>query len=98
MESLDAKELDSLAEFVRRVLAVACGIDAAALDDCTELADLGLDSLTLVTVLAQVEAVYGVDFSTADTLAALGASNVTELLAAISRAAAGARGCDRARR
>jgi acyl carrier protein len=76
---------DSLPGFVRRVLAAVCGCEPAAFDDRTDLADLNLDSLALVTVLTQIEAVYDVDFSTADTLDALGARDLRELVAAIAR-------------
>jgi acyl carrier protein len=91
MRHRNADGSETLAALVRRALGAACSVDACGLDDRTELADLNLDSLTLVTVLAQIEAVYGVDFSTADTLDAFGAADVGELVGTIARVVARAR-------
>ncbi|HEX5421711.1 MAG TPA: acyl carrier protein [Gammaproteobacteria bacterium] len=74
--------------FVLRVLAAACRAHPAALDPQTSMAELGMDSLTLVAVLSQVEAAYGLEFTTDDTLALMGAGDVGELVAAIELRAA----------
>jgi acyl carrier protein len=68
---------------VVRVLAVACRADAGALDRQTSMADLAMDSLTLVAVLSQVEAAYGVEFKADETLALMGAEDVGQLVGAI---------------
>ena len=71
--------------FVLRAISVACAVAGVDVDRNTPLLDLRMDSLTLVAVLSQVEAVFQVDFSTAETLDLLGAASVGELVAAIER-------------
>ena len=80
-----ASDSSSVELFVLRAIAIACPVAAVAVDRNTPLLDLRMDSLTLVAVLSQVEAVFQVDFSTAETLDLLGAASVGELVAAIER-------------
>jgi len=72
-----------LSEFVRAAIAQAANLDAAAVSGETHLLDLNLDSLTLVSVLAQVEAVHGIELEPEEILSMLEASRVLELVSRI---------------
>lgn len=71
---------------VVRAVAEACRSASGTVGPRSRLADLAMDSLTLVAVLARMEAVFGVDFGVDETLEALGAEDVAGLAAAVARA------------
>ena len=85
MQAGAASDAADVGSFVRRTLAAACRVDPASLSDTTSLLELHADSLTLVSVLSQVEVAFAVDFSAKDTADLLAADDVGELVAAVER-------------
>jgi acyl carrier protein len=75
-------------ELLRSVLAHACGIEAARIVPQSDVLELGLDSLSLVAVLTQMETICGLELTSDDTLAMLEASSVAELAEVLERAVA----------
>ncbi|HEY8520082.1 MAG TPA: acyl carrier protein [Gammaproteobacteria bacterium] len=69
----------SLTGFVCDALAQACSRDRRDVSPDTRMLELDVDSLTLVSVLAQVEAVYGIELTPEDTLAMMEAAAVSDL-------------------
>lgn len=69
-----------LATFVCSTIALACNRDPASVSPRAGLLDLHMDSLTLVSVLAQVEAVYEVSLTPEDTLALVSVTHVSDLI------------------
>lgn len=69
-----------IAEFVCATLALACRKERGAVDLRTNFLELNVDSLTLVSVLAQVEAVYAVELTPNQLLPLIEARNVSELV------------------
>lgn len=68
-------------------IAAACRVDPETIGRATRLADLQLDSLTFVSVLAGIEAACGVEFDTEVTLRCLAAHDVGDLLDIVRSAA-----------
>jgi len=81
-----------LAEFLCAAIAQAANRDPAAIGAATPLLDLDLDSLTLVSVLSQIEAVYGIELEPEEIMSMLEASRIGDLAARIEAALAGRRG------
>lgn len=69
-----------ITDFICSTLALACNRDADSLTPDTSLYDINVDSLTMVAVLAQAEAVYEIELSPDDTLALLEALSVSDLI------------------
>lgn len=69
-----------LAEFICATIAQACNAKPATITPATNVLDAGMDSLTLVSVFAQVETVYGIELSTDDTLGLLEAVTIADLI------------------
>jgi len=84
----------SIAELVCTAVAHACGRGRHEITLDAQMADLVMDSLTLVSVLAQAEAVYGIDLDPDDTLSMMEAERVADLVdrlaAVVGRAQRGA--------
>lgn len=81
-----------LADLLRVTIAQACNLEPASVTGAMSMLELGLDSLTLVSVLAQLEAVYGLELTGDETLPLLEAATVGALiehLEAVFRAAPG---------
>ncbi|HEX7081882.1 MAG TPA: acyl carrier protein [Gammaproteobacteria bacterium] len=78
---------ETLERHVLGTLAAAARADPSDIDRATVLSDLGLDSLTLVSMLAELEAALDLALTDDDTLEVLGARNAGELVAAVSRIA-----------
>ncbi|MCC6202812.1 MAG: acyl carrier protein [Gammaproteobacteria bacterium] len=74
-----------LTDFLCTTLALACHRNADALTPAITLADLNVDSLTLVAVLAQVEAVFTVTLTDDDTIAMFEAVTIADLSERIAR-------------
>jgi acyl carrier protein len=70
-------------ELVLTALALACHVDREAIDRTTLLRDLEADSLTLVAVLARIEASCGVEFAADDMLALFDARDIATLIRAV---------------
>lgn len=79
MVSPPADASDELIEWLCATLARACHLERRAVTAESRVLDLGLDSLTLVSVLTQLEAVHGFELSPDDTLALLDAPDVRTL-------------------
>jgi acyl carrier protein len=75
----------SIEEAIIDAIAAACPAASATITRSTRLLDLGMDSLTLVTVLSQIEILYGVAFETDEVVELLGAEDVSELIATVAR-------------
>jgi len=67
-----------LVEFVCSTIALAC--NRSAVEPQARLLDLNMDSLTFVSVLAQIEAVYDVELDPDERLELLTAVQVSELI------------------
>jgi acyl carrier protein len=78
-------EEHAIAAAVIAALSATCRVDASALGTSTQLLDLGIDSLTLVTALTLVEASLAIELGTDDVAELLGARDVAELVTAILR-------------
>ncbi len=74
----------SVAEFVYSSLAQACRCARGQISPDTQMLDLDVDSLTLLSVLAQVEAAYGVELTPDDTVTIIGAASVSDVVGHIS--------------
>lgn len=70
----------ALNELVCTTLARACNRDPGEIFPRTRMLDLNMDSLTLVSVLAQVEAVYGIELTADDTLGMMEAAFVSDVV------------------
>lgn len=75
-----ARAHSGLALLLCETIARACNLEPAAVTLRTHVLDTGMDSLTLVSVLAQVEAVYELELASEDTLGLLEAATVAELV------------------
>ena len=69
-----------VASFVCSTVALACNRDPASVALDTNLLELNMDSLTLVSILAQVEAVYEVSIDTSEVFALIEAARVADLV------------------
>jgi len=78
-------ELVGIEEFVCSTLALACNQDRATIHPQTSLFELNLDSLSLVSVLAQVEAVFTVQLTPDEMLRLIGASRIADLVNDLER-------------
>lgn len=81
--------MQPLDDLVLELLACVCRADRAVVTLQTPLHALRVDSLTLVSVLSQVEAIRDITLTDSDIAAAFGAADAGELIAVIGRAAAG---------
>ncbi|HEU4619128.1 MAG TPA: acyl carrier protein [Gammaproteobacteria bacterium] len=70
-----------IAELVVQALALACGVEAGSLAAATGIGELALDSLTLVAVLARIEASFDVELTGDEMLALFEPRTVGELVA-----------------
>jgi hypothetical protein len=70
-------------ELVLGALALACRVEPRAIGRSTRMHDLDVDSLTLVAVLARIEACCGAEFAADDVLALLEARDVGAFIGAI---------------
>jgi acyl carrier protein len=75
----------SLERIVIDAIGAACRIEAAALSPSTPLVELGLDSLTLVVAVGQIEAACGATFDAGAVAELVGARDVGGLVAAVAR-------------
>jgi acyl carrier protein len=80
-----AIEAHSVEEVVVAAIAAACRLAPATVTRATRLLELGMDSLTLVTVLSQIEAALETRFDADDVVDLLRAQHVAELVAAVRR-------------
>jgi len=74
-----------ISSLVREAIAAATGTDAGSLLDSTTLIETNMDSLTLVTVVSDVENAFGVAFAADELAEILRARDVGELTAAVAR-------------
>jgi hypothetical protein len=82
---MDTKRVHAaLDELVTAAIATACRIEPASLDHRTPLADIGMDSLTLVAVLSEIEALCEIELSAADTAELLAAKDIGEIVARLA--------------
>lgn len=72
-------QVDVLVAWLCPAIAHACHVDAADVTGESRLADLGLDSLSLVSVLTLIEAEHGFELASDETLALLEAADVRTL-------------------
>lgn len=70
--------------FLLEAIASTCGTDVQALRLETPLVDLDLDSLSVVSIVGQLEAAYGVNFGASAAATILEASTIGDLSAAIA--------------
>jgi acyl carrier protein len=83
-----AKDARSIRAAVIDVLAAVSGRPAAELGDSASLSDMNLDSLSLVAILAAIEARCATPFDSDAALECMRARDVGTFVAAVSRAAA----------
>ncbi len=74
-----APDTGELRALLTSAIAQACGCPPSEITGSTQLVVLGMDSLTLVSVLAQMEAFYGFELTADDTLPLLVAQDVDAL-------------------
>jgi acyl carrier protein len=82
----------SLGDMICTSLAQACKRARREVSLETQMLDLDVDSLTLVSVLAEVEAVYGIELTPDDTLTMIEADVVSDLVERLSSIIARTRG------
>jgi acyl carrier protein len=73
-------EHDVLELLVRDSIAVACGCEATAIVCDARLSEIGLDSISLVGILAQVEGNFDCEFTVEDMERFGGAERVGDLM------------------
>jgi len=71
--------IDVLVAWLCPAIARACHVDPADVTGESRVAELGLDSLSLVSVLTQIEAEHGFELASDETLALLEAADVRTL-------------------
>lgn len=71
-------------QLVVATIAEACGVDAAVLGPRTVLRDIGLDSLSLVSVIALLESACAVEIGQRAATRALEAEEVADLIAILA--------------
>lgn len=76
---------DAIEDAVIQAIGAVCRLEVGSIDSSTRLIDAYLDSLTLVAVLSQIELACGTTFDAAVIAEMLGARDVGELAAAVSR-------------
>jgi acyl carrier protein len=81
----DDNAANGIATLVMDTLALACRVERTSIHPVTRLHDLDADSLTLVAVLARIEASCRVELTADDTLALFEARDVAALIAALER-------------
>jgi acyl carrier protein len=79
-----AIEPHSVEEAVVAAIAAACRLAPATVTRASVLLELGMDSLTLVAVLSQIEAALETRFDADDVASILRARYVAELVAAVA--------------
>ncbi len=72
-------ELD-LDGFVCSAIASACNVEPTEVTSSTNLLDVGMDSLNLVSIIAQIQIHFGVEFSSDQVVALFDASMVADLV------------------
>ena len=77
------QELPELEEIVHQIVAAAAGVDASSIDSSTSMASLDLDSLSIVSIVAQCCARFEVEMATDDILELYAAKNVAEFVTAL---------------
>lgn len=70
----------SLPAFVRSTIATTCNVDESTLQAPCRLADIGLDSLSLVSIVSQIETLYGRTLTMSETLDLMNADTVGDLV------------------
>jgi acyl carrier protein len=70
---------EALSEFLCSTIALACNRERLAVSPETSLLELCMDSLTFVSVLAQLETIFAFELSPDDILALFEADNVADL-------------------
>lgn len=70
---------DELVAWLCPTIARACHLEPARVTAQSSILDLGLDSLTLVSVLAQIEIAHAFELSPDETLALLEATDIRSL-------------------
>ena len=88
----------SLREFVLTTLAAAANVERRALSEDTNVLDLGIDSLTLAAVVAQIEIQYGCEIPVDQLYLLIDAPLVRDLLTIVSRLVREAGGADEEQR
>jgi acyl carrier protein len=74
-----------LNEFVLSAVAIACNIDESVLTLDTYLDEVGLDSLSLMAIIARIEASYGCRFEPQDAIAVFQAERMHDVAAIVQR-------------
>ena len=77
------QKLPELEKIVHQIVAAAAGVDASSIDSSTSMASLDLDSLSIVSIVAQCCARFEVEMATDDVLELYAARNVGEFVTAI---------------
>ena len=79
---MDAK----LEELVSSAIATACNVDEAAISLETRLCDLGVDSISVVAIVAQVGAEHGLELSSDQLIELFDALIVRDFILLLQRA------------
>lgn len=77
-------EKQLLTAFVRSSIATTCKVDESTLHESCRLADIGLDSLALTTIVSEIETAYGRAFTVSETLDFLNTDTVGDLVTRLS--------------
>lgn len=85
---------DALVAWLCPTIARACHVEATSVTGESRLLELNIDSLTLVSVLTQVEAVHGIELRTEETLELLESADVRALARTLARLIASRRSLD----
>ena len=80
METRLTTESADIAGTLCLLLAEACNVESSVVSPRTDLLQLNIDSLTLVSVLTQLETIYGFELSPDDILRFLEVSVVADML------------------
>jgi acyl carrier protein len=76
---------EEIGSIVREAIAAASEVDVATLNNTTPFLALHMDSLTMVTIVSQIENFYGATFEVEELAEILRARDVADLVAAVGR-------------
>jgi acyl carrier protein len=80
------KAIAELDEIVVSAIAVACNIERSAIAVDANMLELGIDSITMTAIVAQVQASYDVQLETDDVVELLNAPRVADVLSLMKKA------------
>lgn len=80
------REVDRIDEAILSAIAVACNLDRSSITVDASMLDLGVDSVTLIAIIAQIQARFDVHIGENELVELFDAPLVREFIAIVRRA------------